>query len=91
MPTYSSVLPMTGEQRLIIEKVKQIKAQPGDQWDTHYMIEAHDPENGHVHWQLETLSPWRASLCERHIKDGQPLLVIWRRTAYGKDLVEVSE
>ncbi len=89
MAAYSSVLPMSGEQLLIVESVREWKAEINR--PRSFMIEAHELEGGQVHWQLETLSPLRASLCERHIQDGKPLLVSWRRTAYGKDLVEVSE
>lgn len=93
MPRYSSVLPMTGEDRLIIEKVQTIHVHytKGRKIGYAYLIEAHEPGRPELHWQLETLSPLRASLCERHIQDGRPLNIQWRRTAYGRDLEQVWE
>ncbi len=74
--------------RVIVERIDP--AQTGIPGCVNYTITGRTVDEPSRHVQYQTLSDWRASLCERAAKSGTPVLIRWRQTAYAKDISRVE-
>ena len=74
--------------RVIVERIDQ--AQTGISGCVNYTITGRTADEPSRHVQYQTLSDWRAALCERAKTSGATVLIRWRQTAYAKDISRVE-
>ncbi len=84
---YSRVEPLPID-RVIIERIDP--AQTGIPGCVSYTVSGRTADDSARHVQYQTLSDWRAAMCERASKTGVPVRIRWRQSAYAKDITRVE-
>ncbi len=84
---YSRVEPLPID-RVIVERIDSVAT--GIPGCTSHTITCHTADDAARHVQYQTVSDWRAAMCERAMKAEKPVLIRWYRTAFAKDISRVE-